>query len=431
MLALVHSLRKNRRLLTDLVSRDLRARYVGSSMGFFWSVIVPIVLLLVYFFVFTTVLKQRWADQQGKSEIALLMLAGILIWQAFAESVSRMTNALVENQNLIQKVVFPSEVLPVYLTVSALVNMLLGLVVALCGVVYVGYVRAPSDVAAGPLEALWSDAGGTRPAAGNGLFFASTLRCATKYAEVEGLTVSDTSAAPWALALRGHAAGASELGAPDDHVYLDDHTWGIVRTRIGDKFTVDRWRPVELAEHPRGAARPAVVDFAAANASPGNSPTANSPSANSPSVNSRTSAGARRAVVVRAPSRPLVVTAWLVALVPLVLLQGVFMLGVGYLLSVFNLFLRDTYHVIGVALLVWMFATPIFYPANLVAKAGFAWVLTANPMFWLIESYREVLVYGSPPNWMDVGRFALVAFALVFLGAKFFMTQKPRFPDLL
>lgn len=426
MLALVHSLKKNRRLLTDLVSRDLRARYVGSSMGFFWSVIVPIVLLLVYFFVFTTVLKQRWADQQGKSEIALLMLAGILIWQAFAESVSRMTNVLVENQNLIQKVVFPSEVLPVYLTVSALVNMLLGLVVALCGVVYVGYVRAPSDVAAGPLEALWSDAGGTRPAAGNGLFFASTLRCATKFAEVDGLSVRDTSASPWALALRGHAAGASELGAPDDHVYLDDHTWGIVRTRVGDKFTVDRWRPVELAENPRGAARPAVVDFA-----PAQAPGANAPPANGTGSTAKAGAGARRAVVVRAPSRPLVVTGWLVALVPLVLLQGVFMLGVGYLLSVFNLFLRDTYHVIGVALLVWMFATPIFYPANLVAKAGFGWVLTANPMFWLIESYREVLVYGSPPNWADVGLFALVAFALVFLGAKFFMTQKPRFPDLL
>lgn len=422
MFALVHSLKQNRRLLRDLVSRDLRARYVGSSMGFFWSVIVPIVLLLVYFFVFTTVLKQRWADQQGKSEIALLMLAGILIWQAFAESVSRMTNALVENQNLIQKVVFPSEVLPVYLTVSALVNMLLGLVVALLGVVYVGYVREPTDAAAGQLEALWSDTGGSRAVAGNGLFHANTLRCATAQAEIDGLTVRDDSSAPWSLALRGHTAGGSELGAPGDHVYLDDHTWGIVLNRIGDAFTVDRWRPVEVGETERGAVRPVVVDFAPGAAVNGTS---------APKSGAAQAKGLHRAVVVRAPSRPLVVTGWLAALVPLVLLQGVFMLGVGYLLAVFNLFLRDTYHVIGVALLVWMFATPIFYPANLVDKAGFGWVLRANPMYWLIESYREVLVYGSAPNWADVGLFALVAFALLFLGAKFFMTQKPRFPDLL
>ena len=139
MRALLRSLRRNRRLLSDLVLRDLRARYVGSSMGFFWSVIFPILNLFIYMFVFRLVLKARWSDHQSNGEVALLMLAGIMVWQAFAESTSRMTNTLPDNANLIQKVVFPSEILPVYLTLSSLINMMIGLVVALCGVVYFAY----------------------------------------------------------------------------------------------------------------------------------------------------------------------------------------------------------------------------------------------------------------------------------------------------
>ena len=100
---LLRSLRKNQRLVRDFVSRDLRGRYVGSSMGFFWSVVFPIINLFVYMFVFRLVLKSRWSDYQGPLEVALVMLAGIVVWAAFAETVSRSTNCLVENSNLIQK----------------------------------------------------------------------------------------------------------------------------------------------------------------------------------------------------------------------------------------------------------------------------------------------------------------------------------------
>ena len=75
------------------------------------------------------------------------MLAGIIVWQAVAESISRMTNTLVENQNLIQKVVFPSEVLPLYLVASSLINMLIGTAITLLGVAWFAYVR-PIEYAA-------------------------------------------------------------------------------------------------------------------------------------------------------------------------------------------------------------------------------------------------------------------------------------------
>ena len=398
---LVASLRKNRRLLSDLVSRDLRARYVGSSMGFFWSVLFPVINLAVYMFVFRIVLNMRWSDQQGKAEVALLMLAGILVWHAFAESTSRMTNALVENQNLIQKVVFPSEVLPVYLVISSLVNMLIGLVVALCAVGYFAYVRPEPPVAGeSRVVALWSAHAGEDPARGNGVVAAHQYRCATAGAGtvIDALTIADGSGAPWSGAPAGFAAGHFDRVVVRDLVYAGGERWAMVTKVIKAPdqraLVVDRWRDA------RGADCDAPPD-------------------------------GTQVVVVAPPSRPLALTGWLLAVPGLVLLQGILMLGLGYLLAAFNLFLRDTYHVIGVLLTVWMFATPIFYPEHLVEDAGYGFVLAANPMHWLIGCYREVLIYGCAPDWADLGRVAAVAAVLLVLGSAFFMRQKPRFPDLL
>jgi ABC-type polysaccharide/polyol phosphate export permease len=400
MRGLVTSLVRNKRLLRDLVVRDLRARYVGSSMGFFWSVLFPLISLLVYLFVFRIVLKMRWSDQQGTAEVALLMLGGILVWHAFAESVSRMTNSLVENQNLIQKVVFPSEVLPVYLVISSLVNMLIGLAVALGAVAYFAYVRpeARADDAE-PTVALWKAHAGEEPRAGNGVVRRAHVRCATlgPGTVFEGSTVADRGEAPWTGAVAG-APGDFERVVRHDLVYAADERWArvgkVLKGHEGRALVVGEWRDA------RGAPCAAPPEGTAA-------------------------------VVVAPPPRPLGFSPWLAGLVPLIALQGLFMLGLGYLLAAFNLLLRDTYHVIGVLLTVWMFATPIFYPEHLVEEAGYGWVLAANPMYWLIASYREVLVYGAPPHWLQLGQFALAAGVAAVLGATFFMAQKPRFPDLL
>jgi lipopolysaccharide transport system permease protein len=112
-------------------------------------------------------------------------------------------------------------------------------------------------------------------------------------------------------------------------------------------------------------------------------------------------------------------------------LQVTFTVGLGYLLSTFNLFVRDTFHVVGVVMTVWMFTTPIFYPEAMVRKAGYGWLLEVNPMHWLIDAYRSVICYATWPDWARLGRFALVALAVLFLGSWFFLRQKPRIPDLL
>ena len=121
----------------------------------------------------------------------------------------------------------------------------------------------------------------------------------------------------------------------------------------------------------------------------------------------------------------------LITLPILFALQATFTVGLGYFLAALNLFLRDVYHLMGVFVTVWMFATPIFYPPQMVADKGYGWMLDWNPMHWLITSYREILIFGAWPDWMLLGRFALVALLVLFLGSRFFLAQKPQFPDLL
>ncbi|MEZ5976034.1 MAG: ABC transporter permease [Planctomycetota bacterium] len=282
----LRTIRDHRQLVADFVRRDLRARYVGSSMGFFWSVVFPIINLIVFTFVFRMILNARWSDFQDGTTVAVIMLMGIVIWSAFAESMSRCTNSLVENSNLIQKVVFPAEVLPTYMVISSLINMLISFPVVLAAVIWLGYVDPITDPAV--------------------------------------------------------LAKMAEAGDPGFNL---------------------------------------------------------------------------------GPS--------LVVLPLLLLLQGLLTAGLGMFFAAFNLFWRDTFHLMGVALTVWMFATPIFYPALAVERKGFGWLLDLNPMHWLIDSYRRIGLNGQWPEWSRLGMLALVSMLLLHLGSSFFRSQKNRFPDLL
>jgi homopolymeric O-antigen transport system permease protein len=135
--------------------------------------------------------------------------------------------------------------------------------------------------------------------------------------------------------------------------------------------------------------------------------------------------------IISVPHKVLALGGALLWLPLLFLLQGIFTVGLGYFLSAFNLILRDTYHVIGVVVMVWMFSTPIFYPPYQVMDSGWGWLLQANPMYWLIDSYREVLLFNTAPNLALLARFALVACVVFGVGASFFQSQRDRFPDLL
>src|SRR6188768_2138737 len=98
-----------RGLIQSLVARDLKARYRGSVLGFFWSFFNPLLLLLVYSFVFSTVLPSTQTDDL--QPYALFMFCGILPWPWFSSSILEASNVLIAGGNLIKKVLFPAEVL--------------------------------------------------------------------------------------------------------------------------------------------------------------------------------------------------------------------------------------------------------------------------------------------------------------------------------
>jgi lipopolysaccharide transport system permease protein len=140
------ALPRYRGLIQTLVVRDLKARYRGSVLGFFWSFINPLLLLLIYNFVFTTVLPGiRPADLEP---YALFMFCGILPWTWFSSSLLESSSTLLSGGNLIKKVLFPAEVLPIVTVLANMAHFFLGLPIL---VTFLVYYRRPLD----PVELLW------------------------------------------------------------------------------------------------------------------------------------------------------------------------------------------------------------------------------------------------------------------------------------
>jgi ABC-type polysaccharide/polyol phosphate export permease len=112
-------------LVQSLVTRELKARYRGSVLGFFWSFINPLLLLLIYTFVFSVVLPG--IRPAAIEPYALFMFCGILPWTWFSSALSEASGSLISGGNLIKKVLFPAEVLPLVTVLANMVHFLLGL----------------------------------------------------------------------------------------------------------------------------------------------------------------------------------------------------------------------------------------------------------------------------------------------------------------
>lgn len=129
MLQNIRDLYRYRQLITTLTARDLKARYRGSLLGFFWSLANPLLLLGVYTLVFT-----RFFHRPDIQAYPLFLFAGILPWTFFAGSVLESTNAITSNAGLVKKVMFPAEALPLVVVLSHLVHFVLALPILLIAV---------------------------------------------------------------------------------------------------------------------------------------------------------------------------------------------------------------------------------------------------------------------------------------------------------
>ncbi len=112
-----------RELTRNLVIRDLKIKYKGSAIGFLWSLLNPLLMLIVYTFAFDYVLRIR--EIGGVTNFPLFFMCAFLPWAFFSQSLSMSVSSLVDNANLIKKIYFPREILPISIVLSNLVNFLL------------------------------------------------------------------------------------------------------------------------------------------------------------------------------------------------------------------------------------------------------------------------------------------------------------------
>jgi lipopolysaccharide transport system permease protein len=142
MLDNLRRLLRYRGLISSLVARELKARYRGSALGFFWSFINPLMLLSIYSFVFKVILPGT--HSKAVEPFALFMFCGILPWTWFTSSLSEAAGSLIAGGNLIKKVLFPAEILPLVSVLANMVHFLLGLPILIAFLFY--YRRWPDGL---------------------------------------------------------------------------------------------------------------------------------------------------------------------------------------------------------------------------------------------------------------------------------------------
>lgn len=126
----ISSLVRNRELLIALTKREIIGKYKGSLLGVLWSFLTPVFMLLVYTFVFSVVFKARWSGgSDSKSEFALILFAGLLVFNLFSECISRAPNLVLLNSNYVKKIVFPLEILPWVILGAATFHLMVSLLV--------------------------------------------------------------------------------------------------------------------------------------------------------------------------------------------------------------------------------------------------------------------------------------------------------------
>lgn len=118
---------RNRSLLWQFARRDVLGRYRGSILGLTWSFLTPLLMLGVYSFVFVGVFRASWpgTTKGGGLEFSLQVFAGLLVFNLFAEVAGKAPNLIVEQPNLVKKVIFPVELLAWVTVLSGLFHLLI------------------------------------------------------------------------------------------------------------------------------------------------------------------------------------------------------------------------------------------------------------------------------------------------------------------
>jgi len=122
---------------------------------------------------------------------------------------------------------------------------------------------------------------------------------------------------------------------------------------------------------------------------------------------------------------------WTAIFTPLVLLPFVILtLGLAWMLASLGVFLRDVGQTIGIITTVMMFLSPVFYSATALPEEFRPWLM-ANPLTFMIEQAREVLIWGHLPDWAGLGIYTLAAAVIAWVGYAWFQKTRKGFADVL
>ncbi len=134
LLALSRSLFKNYSLIKQLTKREVVGRYRGSLLGIGWSFLNPLLMLLVFTFIFSVVFKAKWGlqlngQEEGEFVFAVVLFIGLILHSILAETITRSPATILVNTNYVKKVVFPLEILPIVVVLSAFFHSLVSLLI--------------------------------------------------------------------------------------------------------------------------------------------------------------------------------------------------------------------------------------------------------------------------------------------------------------
>jgi len=121
-------------LVLSLAKRELAARYKGSVLGILWALLTPIVMIAIFTIIFAGIFKAKFGVSSSSWDYALYLFCGLLPWNAFQESVQLSSTTIVGHANLVKRVVFPLETLPVSQSLAAIANQMFGTLALLVAV---------------------------------------------------------------------------------------------------------------------------------------------------------------------------------------------------------------------------------------------------------------------------------------------------------
>lgn len=117
-------------------------------------------------------------------------------------------------------------------------------------------------------------------------------------------------------------------------------------------------------------------------------------------------------------------------IIPIFLIQLIFIYGLSLILATFNLLYRDIQYLLGLVLLLWMYLTPVIYPVEIFPEQ-YRWIFQLNPMAVLINAYRQTLLGGGQPNYTSLTIALLLSLLIVFIGYRLFKHLEGVFADVV